>query len=535
MDTNNNNSPEQRQLTELKERIKSLEKLLEEKDDQYFELSATMATIQAEAKFETEKMRRETTMQLKLTREDLRRTTQEANQAHIALARMKKYNQKYQVERTSYSNLPSQSEDLDLGETPPPTIFVSSERGKTLHHHTGQLLARHLLVINSEIHDDISFFLNNVQFSSKLCETSIVWQILQHSFHNTTQDSETWLCQALDLSPLSRNLIRRACCDSHKEGMQNVSRIQYMSQDDIQAISVRILNPLWSPGMMDSPIIAQSNTFQTDICKSWMEDVCSKPDKWYIVSTLLWDSGVDDERLPWYTFIQEGILTKWESFVKSYLPVGTTRRTHDIIVDDNDLVMSKTAFMESLYLLCDIFHKPCMERSVMAMLLDILEFEIYSKKIDFQLMLSVLIYISHMCQTDTTLIRTKMTKTTEEDGLAQSGIGVIILILMASQIQLDDRMQEETQDKDDTNYERSQALRDYSIRILHHIFLSCRHIHDFCLTSVLVEEERWHDYLGACSQVFLSPNTQETIQLMTRLQLEELQAEKEEEEENVMK
>jgi hypothetical protein len=527
MSAADSSTEQQRQLIELNERVKSLEKLLEEKDDEYFELSATMATIQAETKFETEKIRRETTMQLKLTKEDLRRTTQEANQAHMALARLKKHHLKYQQEslpkEMSYRKLTSQSEDVDLREVPPRTIFVPSERGTKVQYHTGQLLARHLLTQNNDVNDDISSFLNHAQFSSQLTDTNIVWQILQHSYHNTNQISEIWLRQALDWSPLSREFIRRACCVEHKDIIQPSSRIQYMSQEDYQAVSVRLLNPLWSPGMMDFPI--QSNPFQTDICQRWMEEICSKPEKWYIISTLLWDCTVDDERLPWYNRIQEGLMTNWESFVKTHLPLGTTRRTHDVTVGDG-MTMSKEAFIESLYLLSDVFHQPLIQRSAMAILLDVLEFEICSKNIDFQLILSILVYISLICETDIILIRTKM-RTTEEDELAQSGVGVIILILMASQIQLDDRLQE-TDKEEHGHHEHFQMLRDHSIRILHQIYLSCRPPNNICFSSV-IDEDRWHDYLGACSQVLLSSNsTKETIKLMTRLQLEELQADKEE-------
>ena len=526
----------------LQERVQALEKQLEAKDDECFELSATLATIQAETSFEIKKIEKETTLQVNLAKEELRRTTQEANQAHMALRRLQRQQQQQptrqvpvpptNVDAPRMLHSSSSSEQPRVVVEPPSTIFVASSSARSIFY-AGQVLARHLLLNNIDAEDSIYRFLQHAQHTTQMQETTLVWQIMQISFHEKTKTAKLWLQQALDWSPMSRAMLRQACCGKIKNTTrQRVSRIQVSSSFDLRPIADCLLNPLWKPEMAPPQSQSESNPFNPLICTEWMAEISSDPEDWPVVSTLLQDCACEDERSAWFQLISKDLVSQWEAFAQANLAATVPRRVHSIPPFSGP-IMSKSAFLQSLHLLSDTFRKPIEDRAFLAILLDVWESEAFSKACDVHLMKGILGVLSIQCETDMTPLRTKMATTSEE--MAQSALGVAILVLTTSQLTL-----EELKDDNKTlslKYKDYARLRDNVIRLFHQVLRG--RPSEICFTSLV--DERKHDYLGVCSQILVSRSTNiignadESIKAMVRFQMDEIQADLDDEEEIRMK
>lgn len=526
----------------LQEHILALEKQLQEKDDQYFELSATMATIQAETSFEIQKIQKETSLQLNLSKEELRRITLEANQAHMALSRFRK-----QQLQPPESRLPLSSsivpralsnagaESLDAENKPPATVFVkATSHPPPVVFHTGPELARHLLKLSPE-EDSIHRFLEQAQHANQLQETDLVWHILQSWSYEGIKSAKQWLEHALAWSPTSRAMLRQACCNDEGKGTRGGSRIRCPTIEvyemrggsrvkcppiDLQAISSSLMNPLRRPDTIpsDAPI---SNPFDSRVCQEWMVKIGSEQQDWPLISILMRDCSCEEELAPWFKLVSTELPSKWEAFAQSHMAAGP-RRVHSVPPSTGQL-MTKDVFIQSLYLMCDTFRKPIADRAVMAIMLDLLEYEILSKACDYNVILGVLGFLSTICENDTSLLRTKMVTTQEE--MAQSGLGVAILVLTVSQLQLDECIDSNaTQAADSKKYEK---VRNDTIRLMHQVLRG--RPPSICFSSLI--DERRHDYLGVCGQILVAPRVNPSIKTMVRLQMDEIQADREDEEE----
>ena len=536
-------APEQQRL---QERIRVLEKQLEEKDDQYFELSATMATIQAETSFEIKRMSKETSLQLNHSKEELRRARLEANQAHLALSQLRQPASRPPLSSTiaprALSSASAKSRDIE--NKPPVTVFVTSTSPTaSIVFHTGPELARHLLMhVHAE--DSIHRLLEHAQHAPQLQDTDLVWQIMQASSHEGITTAKMWLQKALALSPMSRAMLRQACCANNKPfALRGGSRISCQTTDlrsirgrpdlqsptiDLHAISSSLMNPLWRPGTTPSDA-AKSNPFDPLLCKEWMAEISSEPQDWRLISILMRDWSNEEEIAPWLPLVVTDLISKWEAFAQSHITTGP-RRVHSTPPCSKQ-VMSKDVFIESLHLLSDVFRKPIIDRAGVAILLDLLEFEIFSKECDFNVILGILGFLSSVWEGDTTLLRTKMATTDEE--MAQSGLGVAILVLTASQLRLEectDKCMEEGMDGSAAEVAESkdcEMVRNNTIRLFHQVLRG--RPAGICFSSLI--DERRHDYLGVCSQILASHSVYPSIKTMARLQMDEIQADREDEEE----
>ena len=526
-------SKNQQQQQQLQERIRALEQQLEDKDDAYFELSATMVTIQAETTFEIKKMEKATKLEVNLSKEELRRTTQEANQAHMALARLQKQRQQQQIPVHSSTSLPPVAAAAEpVEQKPPSTIFITPNCSPTtVVFHTGPALARHLLM-HSTTEDSIHHLLQHVQHSQQLQDTDICWQIMQ-STHETNR--KLWLKQALLWSATCRAMLRQACCctttDNNNTIMQPPSRIQVPI--DLEAISSSLLNPLWKPET--TPVEQQkSNPFDLQVCKEWMVEICSNPDDWHFISTLLRDCSCDEEREPWFQLATKDLISKWEAFCSTHILTSVRRRrAHSIRPPTaaGGIIISKSAFCQSLHCISDVFKKPIVQdrRAGMAILLDLLEYEVFSKNCNVKLMIGILGFLSTLCEEDTTLLCTKMATTDEE--MAQSGLGVTILVLTTSQLQLE-QLVDADHECHSQDYKNLEMMRNHTIRLFHQVLRRLRSS-GICFSSLI--DERKHDYLGVCRQILVSSRVDLAVKTMVRLQMDEIQADREDEEELKLK
>jgi hypothetical protein len=284
------------------------------------------------------------------------------------------------------------------------------------------------------------------------------------------------------------------------------------------------MNPLWRPGTIpsDAPI---SNPFDYQVCKEWMVQICNEPQDWPFISILMRDSTSDEELAPWFQLVTTELPSKWEAFAQSHIAAGP-RRVHSIPPSTGQ-IMTKDVFIQSLHLMSDIFRKPIADRVVMATMLDLLEFEIFSIECDFHFILGILGYLSTICESNTSLLRTKMATTEEE--MAQSGLGVAILVLTVSQLRLDECIDSSTTNAADSkSYER---VRDHTVRLMHQVLRG--RPAGVCFSSLI--DERRHDYLGLCSQILVSHHANPSIKTMVRLQMDEIQADREDEEELKLK
>jgi hypothetical protein len=260
MTSNNQQQPPQ----DLQERLRFLEKQIAEKDEAYFELSATVAAIQADSSYTVKTMEKKTKLQLDRTSEELRRTTQEANQAHMALARLQQQRSPAAAVPVRHNFQQPTAVGPETSDMPPSTIFITADPPANSPtsvlvpqqpQKNGQALARHLLLQGpmQTPHDSIYNLLQHAQHS-ELQDTDIVWQIMQSSGEN----SKLWLKGALLWSATSRSTLRQACITGDASSTRDVimtldPRIRVSTDSiDLQAIAERLRNPLWQPSR--SPI-----------------------------------------------------------------------------------------------------------------------------------------------------------------------------------------------------------------------------------------------------------------------------------------
>lgn len=533
----------QQQNKALQDRIRALEKQLEEKDDENFELAATIATIQAESTYNVKSIEKETKLRLDQTNEELRRATQDANQAHMALARLqqqKQQQQYYPPPAPMQLDKPAPPGDL------PSTIFVESPVSPTsvslLLLKSGPALAQHLLLcsptITSSSDDDSSAsvrrMLHHAQYAAQLQDTDIVWKILQEYQMNNSSTNLEWLKEGLKWSASSRSQLRQACSATSNNHVE-ASRIQVATSTDLRAIAESLRNPLWKPAsiQLDNE---KSNPFDPRVCQEWMRDVCSSPNVWHLISTLMQDCTSPEERKPFYRLISKDLISQWEAFAQSRISSDKPRRRHTAKASSS---MTAEAFVDSLHLMTDSFPNAATklaERTVVAILLDLLETETFLKDRNMQLIVAILSFLSCLCESssDMTLLRTQMV--TSDDELSQSGLGVFILVLTASQLTLESMIDDNQQHLQD--YKELDMARNHVIRIFHQVL---RHVQandrskGICFSSLI--EERQHDYLGVCSQILVAPpgRVLPAITTMVRLQMEEMDLDREDEEDANMK
>lgn len=562
------NQHQLQQKQQLEERVRSLEQQINEKDEAYFELSATVVAIQAESNYVVKNMEKNTKLQLDRTTEELRRTTQEANQAHMSLARLQQQRQHQQHPATGAAAVRHNFQQVPpiavgpsrTNDKPPSTIFVTSSSNPPMttvvsqpHQHTGQILARHLLLKGSmhQKQDSIYRLLQHAQ-NSNLQDADIVWQILQSSHEN----NKLWLKEALLLSPPSRSMLRQACCKGANDDTSNGRKDVVMMMEprirvnsggdtsiDLHAIAERLKNPLWKPGAVTPTATStpKSNPFDPSVCRVWMKDVCCNTELWYLLFPLLYDCNSTEERDPWCTLLSKDMIVRWETFMKGYIPKGRPRRIHSTTTSllsggISCNTMSVPSFLQSLQLMGDIFKKtPGMDhRTIMAIMLDLLEYETFLEKRNMELIVAVLAFLSMIVEDveGLKLLRTKMV-TSEDDEMAQSGLGVAIVILTVSQVKLEMLMDGGEVNRHIQEYKMLEMMRNHVIRLFHQV------LHHgtagVCFTSLI--EERKHDYLGVCSQILIAPKDliDPSIRTMVRIQMEEIEGDREDEEDLKLK
>jgi hypothetical protein len=540
----NNQQPQPPQ--DLQERLRFLQKQIEEKDEAYFELSATLAAVQAESSYAVKTMEKKTKIQLDRTSEELRRTTQEANQAHMALARLQQQRSLAATVPIRHNFQQPTAVGPESNDMPPSTIFITEAAPAnsptsvaiSQQQKTGQALARHLLLQGPmrKPHDSIYNLLQHAQHS-ELHDTDIVWQIMQSS----GEHNKLWLKGALLWSATSRSTLRQACitvdASSTRDGTMTLEPRIQISTDavDLQAITERLRNPLWQPSPSPiSPPPSKSNPFDPSICQAWMEEICSDSELWFLIAPLFHDCDSSAEQSPWLVLLSKDLISQWEAFAQEHMPKDQPRRVHAITPFDT--AMSISPFLQSLQLMSDVFKKlpAVMDRAVMAIMLDLLEYETFLEKRNVTLIITILSFLSTLAE-DTEglkLLRTKMV--TSEEETAQSGLGVAIVILTVAQLNLE----ELSMDGGELNYhvpeyKRLEMMRNHVIRLFHQVL---RHrTKNVCFTSLI--DERKHDYLGVCSQILVAPKerTDSSIRTMVRLQVEEVDADRYEEEDLKLK
>ena len=244
-----------------------------------------------------------------------------------------------------------------------------------------------------------------------------------------------------------------------------------------------------------------------------MAQICSEPQDWRLISILMHDCSREEEFAPWFRLVTTDLLSKWEAFAQSHITAGP-RRVHSI-PSCSGQIMTKDVFIQSLHLLSDVFRKPIVDRAGMAIMLDLLEFEIFSKECDFKLILGILGFLSTVCEGDTLLLRTKMATTEEE--MAQSALGVAILVLTASQLQLDERADNCMVEGIDSSATQNafskncEMVRNHTVRLFHQVVRG--RPAGICFSSLI--EERRHDYLGVCSQILVAHRVHPSIETMS--------------------
>mmetsp|Transcript_25255 Transcript_25255/g.37291 ORF Transcript_25255/g.37291 Transcript_25255/m.37291 type:complete len:572 (-) Transcript_25255:746-2461(-) len=565
MSLNNNNgihacgNQQEDHQASLAERIQMLEQQLAAKDDAYFELSATMATIRAEADVQVRNIQRDSKLELIKTQEELRRATREANQAHTSLARFQQRGQEQQKPQEPKDNL-----------NPPSTIYFQASvpdtvRSRNFDRSTSSILAQHL--VNhcgpppKKYDDDdntINNFLQKSQDSDAMEEEDIIWYILRHSIHlfntgsTSTGSAKKWLKDALMLSPSSRSLLRRACSlDSGKtfEASNSVQLSRIHVDVDLHSVANRLKSPLLKPSWKASQQPSSTNPFDAIICQEWMKQICETPDDWCLVSTVLCDA-CDVEVDIWYKLFTKGLKERWEIFTQERLGETHVRRIHPLSTKQKEAPISEAAFLESLHLVtrqAESKRREFFDKSVLAILLDLIEYELEDHELEetgdasLPMLLPIFWYISTAF--DLKLLRTRM-HTTTEDFLAPSGLAVAISVMTISQSKVQacvEREQEERYYIDEgspptTKLVQSwKVLRNHTIRLFHQVL---RHVQvgrvqlgdekGLCFSSLL--QERRHEYLGTYSQILLLSSIGKDDKLITsmiQLQLEEIEDDRE--------
>jgi hypothetical protein len=191
--------------------------------------------------------------------------------------------------------------------------------------------------------------------------------------------------------------------------------------------------------------------------------------------------------------------------------------------------MTEQAFLQSLHLFATVFsqNKFEIDRTVMNIMLDLLEFEFPNR--NFDVVLGIFNFLS--ANFDLQLLRAQ--STTAQDERALSALGVSIVIVTKAQLQLGEFMDQHDHDAAaaflEPEYRQWERIRNAAVRLFHQVL---RHVqadqsnNKPCFSSLL--KERQHDYLGVCSHILAANHENNTLQGLVKLQLEEIQSDREE-------
>jgi hypothetical protein len=462
--------------------IQQLQQELEGKDDALFEVSATLAAVQAETQHRIQQVETDAALKIRQSEEALRRAQQEANQAHSQLQRLQKEEEQIAGAGVvvGIGITPEQQQHQKRMKLTDVAAVDHSPKTKQQEHETRKRkrsnLAQHLLLHNNgDINDDIYTFLLQAQ-DSLWTDAQIGWRILEL---DTRHRNTHWTEQALRWSPTVRTLLRDACSGgptvrsttSIRMRRTTASRISgsesvFNNLDNVAA-SIRepLSKPNTTPGVVSENALWNSTHQKYIICHQWMPLVT---DRFDVLITLFQDVGPDSDHviLPWWKRIQPTLLNHIN------IASSSGQRRRRLVLQrtaDEDATVVTTADDEQLHFTLQLLtiwwqssptflqdflleSNPSLARSVVAILLDRLESVMAHLKTlssTSTSTLDIIMFLQTLCSQSAgcMLLRAQMPTTTfgNKGGrgpLAPSGIHVLTMLLANIQI----RMQDEDED-----------------------------------------------------------------------------------------
>jgi len=360
-------------IAALQERCRVLEQELEEKDESMFELSATLATVQAEAQHEVKQVRKETRDEITKYQEALRRTEREATLLHHQLSNV----------TTAKNNNNNNNNNNAVVQQPPAAPVVPAATITTTDTTTQQQQQRPslaLVLLQSNIAKIPPPHVVVAAANTHSSDVAFIWQLTEHCLlHNTDW---SWWKQALMQCATARSMIRTSCGTFGKK-----SRIvcQNTTPLELQQIATSLLESQCSGDNNTT----SSSPYLQDLCQRlWHKLTCSTQYLDLVHVVLMDASPQECTALCWQPLcatLQSPIPILLLQYAKSKCCSSNGRRleyTNDddvvVVVDDSTLLLALFTLQSSWPSLDNTttINDKDWARTIMAVLLDLLEFDI---------------------------------------------------------------------------------------------------------------------------------------------------------------
>lgn len=514
----------------LQEKVRSLEHALEEQKEEFFDLSATLATVQAETQHEIKQIQQQRDTEIQKVQEALRRTEREATRLH------------HQLSRTSTGPTAPTSAPVV---TPAATTNNNAADAASSQHRdtdsssssatTRRSLAQHLLQTCPRQPPSLVIMAASNSFSTS--DLAFVWQLAELCLR--LDDEWIWLKHALTWSTAARRIIQQAASEAPISRSTRISSSS-LTSFQLQQVTQSLYDPLGS----------SNKTHEANNDYPYLRDLTTRllaklsaPKHFSIMSVLLSDASPKQrDSLGWQPLCasqSSRIPATILACAVTWLDETTQIRTARSIFEKagTDLIdTSPEALSSALQIMCQCWSSPRDQpsewgRIMMGCLLDLLEFHVLTQA-DVQLGLDILRVLKQWSATSLDGVVLLRTQFGISNGWTSSGIGVVL--------QLWNRVMTTTCFNDD-NLSQSLVLASECVRLLNLILQHLQHqrqraeaskqFQGLCSFSSVLQEycelHRSSCHLTLASNERFSPD----IRQLVRLQLEEIDMDEEEMEE----